>query len=201
MVLLPRYLRRLETHLSAAHGVIPACSAKVLPNCGISVYLAVIGYRKLSWGATIGRSRTGSRHARTRGAPRTGRWVSSSHCPPWPSCPPPDGIVPPCSSAVASKEAAGGQRDRHIRAVAKKGRMAWRGLVPIVAEAAAVMPARRATVVPSRALMPNWRRRRGGARCGGRYRHGDEAPDDMPAHIPIAASTGLGRTGASSCCT
>jgi hypothetical protein len=57
---------------------------------------------------------------------------------------------------VASKEAAGGQRDRHIRAVAKKGRMAWRGLVPIVAEAAAVMPARRATVVPSRALMPNW---------------------------------------------
>jgi hypothetical protein len=43
---------------------------------------------------------------------------------------------------VASKEAAGGQRDRHIHAVAEKGRMAWRGLVLIVAEAAAVMPAR-----------------------------------------------------------
>jgi hypothetical protein len=44
------------------------------------------------------------------------------------------------------------------------------------------MPARRAAVVPSRAWMPNWRRRRGGARCGGRCRHGDEAADDMPAH-------------------
>jgi hypothetical protein len=81
--------------------------------------------------------------------------------------------------------------------------MAWRGFVPILAEAAAMMLVRRAAVVPSRALMPNWRRqrRRGGACCGGRYRHGDEAPDDRPAHIPIAASTGLGRTGANSCCT
>jgi hypothetical protein len=60
MALLPRYLRRLETHLSAAHGVITACSAKVFPNCGTLGWLAVIrAYRKVDGAVTIGRNRAG----------------------------------------------------------------------------------------------------------------------------------------------
>ncbi len=41
--------------------------------------------------------------------------------------PPPDVVVPPRASAVASTEDAGaqGQRDRHILFIAEKGRMAW----------------------------------------------------------------------------
>jgi hypothetical protein len=40
---------------------------------------------------------------------------------------PPDVVIPPRSSAVASTEDAGaqGQRDRHIRLIAEEGRMAW----------------------------------------------------------------------------
>ena len=40
---------------------------------------------------------------------------------------PPDVVIPPRSSAVASTEDAGAQsqRDRHIRLIAEKGRMAW----------------------------------------------------------------------------
>ena len=41
--------------------------------------------------------------------------------------PPPDVVIPPRASAVASTEDAGvqNQRDRHIRLIAGKGRMAW----------------------------------------------------------------------------
>ena len=41
--------------------------------------------------------------------------------------PPPDAVIPPRASAVAGTEDAGAQsrRDRHIRFVAEKGRMAW----------------------------------------------------------------------------
>jgi hypothetical protein len=41
--------------------------------------------------------------------------------------PPPDVVIPPRSSAVPSTEDAGAQtrRDRHIRLIAEKGRMAW----------------------------------------------------------------------------
>jgi hypothetical protein len=40
---------------------------------------------------------------------------------------PPDVVIPPRSSAVASTEDADArnQRDRHIRLIAEKGRMAW----------------------------------------------------------------------------
>ncbi len=41
--------------------------------------------------------------------------------------PPPDVVVPPRASAVPSTEDtdAQSQRDRHIRSIAQKGRMAW----------------------------------------------------------------------------
>ena len=41
--------------------------------------------------------------------------------------PPPDVVIPPRASAVPSTENAGArsQRDRHIRLIAEKGRMAW----------------------------------------------------------------------------
>ena len=41
--------------------------------------------------------------------------------------PPPDAVVPPRASAVAGTEDADarGQRDRHVRFIAEKGRMAW----------------------------------------------------------------------------
>jgi transposase len=43
--------------------------------------------------------------------------------------PPPDVVIPPRASAVPSTEdvEAESQRDRHIRLIAEKGRMAWQG--------------------------------------------------------------------------
>jgi hypothetical protein len=65
--------------------------------------------------------------------------------------PPPDVVIPPPASAVPSTEDAdaGGQRDRHIRLIAERSRMAWQKATAVGRYKGIIGPKLRARILPA----------------------------------------------------